>query len=231
MEGPSCPFAPRANKCFVRRKPHANPTGPDSTTRIAATAAMAGSRCSLMPSRMRRGRVKIVRLAMNSTMSRSSRLWMKAKIRSIRSVPGDRKQQDEARQRTSNVDHGTQEDGVFCTTKATTALPSALRASTGDRHSLFTLIQLQDARPRALLDTREQEVRMERGLLAPLSPNEQTALRRIANGISKSIQLRPTSVERLKKLALVEEREGAIQLTALGQQRHLADQPLDKPAA
>lgn len=72
---------------------------------------------------------------------------------------------------------------------------------------------------------------MERGLLAPLSPNEQTALRRIANGISKSIQLRPTSVERLKKLALVEERGGAIQLTALGQQRHLADRPVAKPAA
>jgi len=65
---------------------------------------------------------------------------------------------------------------------------------------------------------------MERGLLAPLSPNEQTALMRIANGISKPNHLRSTSVERLKRLALVEESDGSIRLTALGQQRCLADQ-------
>ncbi len=64
---------------------------------------------------------------------------------------------------------------------------------------------------------------MQRGLLAPLSPNEQTALRRVANGICKPKHLRATSVERLKRLALVEEREGRIRLTALGQQRCLAD--------
>jgi hypothetical protein len=60
---------------------------------------------------------------------------------------------------------------------------------------------------------------MERGLLAPLSPNEQTALRRVANGISKPTHLRATSLERLKHLALVEEREGHIRLTALGERR------------
>jgi hypothetical protein len=60
---------------------------------------------------------------------------------------------------------------------------------------------------------------MERGLLAQLSPNEQTALRRVANGISKPKHLRATSIARLKLLALVEEREGRIQLTPLGTRR------------
>lgn len=64
---------------------------------------------------------------------------------------------------------------------------------------------------------------MERGLLAPLSPNEQTALRRVANGISKPKHLRAASVARLKLLALVEEREGAIRLTPLGTRRFRAD--------
>jgi hypothetical protein len=56
---------------------------------------------------------------------------------------------------------------------------------------------------------------MERGLLAPLSPNELTALRRVANGITKPKHLRSSSVERLKRLALVEESDGRIRLTAL----------------
>ena len=64
---------------------------------------------------------------------------------------------------------------------------------------------------------------MDRGLLAPLSPNEQTALRRVANGISKPKHLRAASVARLKLLALVEEREGRIRLTALGTRRWQAD--------
>lgn len=66
---------------------------------------------------------------------------------------------------------------------------------------------------------------MQRGLLAPLSPNEQTALGRVASGITKPKDLRATSVERLKRLALVEEHEGRIRLTALGEQRCLADRP------
>ncbi len=69
---------------------------------------------------------------------------------------------------------------------------------------------------------------MERGLLAPLSPNEQTALRRVANGISKAKHLRTTSLLRLKRLALVEEREGRIKLTALGEQRCQADKMVSK---
>jgi hypothetical protein len=60
---------------------------------------------------------------------------------------------------------------------------------------------------------------MERGLLAQLSPNEQTALRRVANGISKPKHLRATSIARLKLLALVEERKGRIRLTPLGTRR------------
>lgn len=68
---------------------------------------------------------------------------------------------------------------------------------------------------------------MERGLMAPLSLNEQTALRRVANGISKPKHLRAASVQRLKLLALVEEREGRIRLTALGERRC---QQLKQPA-
>ena len=60
---------------------------------------------------------------------------------------------------------------------------------------------------------------MERGLLAPLSPNEENALRRVAHGISKPKHLRDSSVERLKTLALIEEQDGRIRLTRLGAQR------------
>ena len=60
---------------------------------------------------------------------------------------------------------------------------------------------------------------MERGLLAPLSPNELAALRRVASGISTPQHLRPASVARLKLLALVEERDGCIRLTDLGASR------------
>ena len=70
---------------------------------------------------------------------------------------------------------------------------------------------------------RELEVPMERGLLVPLSPNEHAVLRRVAGGISKPKYLRPSSVVRLKRLALVEESEGRIRLTALGRARCLAD--------
>ncbi len=70
---------------------------------------------------------------------------------------------------------------------------------------------------------------MERGLLAPLSPNEQTALRRVANGISKPKHLRQTSVDRLKQLELIEESDGRIRLTLLGEQRCRADGPAARP--
>jgi hypothetical protein len=60
---------------------------------------------------------------------------------------------------------------------------------------------------------------MERGLLAPLSPNEENALRRVAHGNSKPKHLRDSSVQRLKRLGLVEEQNSRIRLTQLGAQR------------
>jgi hypothetical protein len=71
----------------------------------------------------------------------------------------------------------------------------------------------------ALICEREQEEDMERGLLAPLSPNEEKALRRVAHGISKPKHLRDAPIARLKQLALVEEQDGRIRLTELGVQR------------
>jgi hypothetical protein len=70
-----------------------------------------------------------------------------------------------------------------------------------------------------LIDLRELEVPMKRGLLAALSPYEQTALRRVADGISRPDQLRPPAVARLKQLALVEEQDGRVRLTPLGTER------------
>ena len=70
---------------------------------------------------------------------------------------------------------------------------------------------------------------MERGLMAPLSPNEESALRRVASGISKPKHLRAVSVARLKRLALVEELDGRIRLTALGIQRCAAEKPAAPP--
>ena len=92
-------------------------------------------------------------------------------------------------------------------------------------HAILTSQSLQRPLDKAFIGTRELEVSMKRGLLAPLSPNEQTALRRVASGITKPKHLRTTSVDRLMRLALVEEHEGRIRLTALGEQRCLADMP------
>jgi hypothetical protein len=70
---------------------------------------------------------------------------------------------------------------------------------------------------------------MERGLMAPLSPNEESALHRVANGISKPKHLRAVSLARLKRLALVEEHEGRIRLTSLGIQRCAGSKPTAPP--
>ena len=72
---------------------------------------------------------------------------------------------------------------------------------------------------------------MERGLLAPLSPNEEKALRRVAHGISKPKHLRAASVVRLKRLALVEEQDGLIRLTELGAKRFAVCQTSGRAAA
>lgn len=55
---------------------------------------------------------------------------------------------------------------------------------------------------------------MERGLLAPLSPNEEMALRRISHG---SNQIADIHIQRLLALALI--REDPLGLTELGVQR------------
>ena len=62
---------------------------------------------------------------------------------------------------------------------------------------------------------------MERGLLAPLSPNEEVALRRISNG-SAETQSTPVAdlhVQRLMRLALIQVGPLGLQLTDLGKQR------------
>ena len=64
---------------------------------------------------------------------------------------------------------------------------------------------------------------MERGLIAPLSPNEEKALRRVAHGISKPKHLREVAIVRLKRLSLVEEQDGRIRLTDLGARRFAGD--------
>jgi hypothetical protein len=57
---------------------------------------------------------------------------------------------------------------------------------------------------------------MERGLLAPLSPNEEMALRRIFHG---STQVADVHVQRLVRLALIQRGRLGLQLTELGKQR------------
>lgn len=70
---------------------------------------------------------------------------------------------------------------------------------------------------------------MERGLLAPLSLREESALRRVANGISKPGHLREGTLARLTLLKLVEVHDGRAQLTALGQRRCAERQPPASP--
>ena len=61
---------------------------------------------------------------------------------------------------------------------------------------------------------------MERGALAPLSPNEEVTLRRIAIGFATASELRPRDVMRLIQLLLVEQRDGRIVLTDQGCARY-----------
>jgi hypothetical protein len=56
-------------------------------------------------------------------------------------------------------------------------------------------------------------------LNAALSPKEESALRRVRAGISMPNFLPASEVERLKKLQLVEERDGRIHLTPEGSAR------------
>jgi predicted transcriptional regulator len=60
---------------------------------------------------------------------------------------------------------------------------------------------------------------MERGLLVELSPNEETALQRIAQGMMLTMDMESQHLARLKQLALIEEAGTDFKLTALGRRR------------
>jgi predicted transcriptional regulator len=60
---------------------------------------------------------------------------------------------------------------------------------------------------------------MERGLLIELSPNEETALQRIAQGMMLTMDMESQHLVRLKQLALIEETGTDFKLTALGRRR------------
>jgi hypothetical protein len=60
---------------------------------------------------------------------------------------------------------------------------------------------------------------MERGLLVELSPNEETALQRIAQSMMLTMDMESHHLVRLKQLALIEETGTDFKLTALGRRR------------
>jgi hypothetical protein len=62
------------------------------------------------------------------------------------------------------------------------------------------------------------EHRMVRGMAAPLSPNEEATLRRMAQGIADPKHLPQQHIDRLKSLGLVE--DAGLRLTPLGQRRY-----------
>lgn len=68
---------------------------------------------------------------------------------------------------------------------------------------------------------------MDRGLAAPLSPNEEVTLRRVAYGVVEAKILQPRHLTRLRSLALIEDHDGALRITKLGQQR-LANSPVPR---
>ena len=61
---------------------------------------------------------------------------------------------------------------------------------------------------------------MERGLRAPLSPNEELALRHVATGLAHPTSASTGNLERLKKLGLVVQVDGELRLTATGRDRY-----------
>jgi hypothetical protein len=65
-----------------------------------------------------------------------------------------------------------------------------------------------------------QKIAMSRSLLAPLSPNEEITLRRVALGLSPAEDLPPRDLARLAALALVDATIDRPRLTLLGRQRY-----------
>jgi hypothetical protein len=68
---------------------------------------------------------------------------------------------------------------------------------------------------------------VDRGLVAPLSPNEEVTLRRVAYGVVVAKTLQPTHLARLRSLALIQDHDGTLSITKLGQQR-LANSPVPR---
>ncbi len=60
---------------------------------------------------------------------------------------------------------------------------------------------------------------MDRGLHAPLSPNEELTLRRVAHGLADPKDLRSFDLSRLRTLALIEEGARGLRVTRLGLRR------------
>ena len=60
---------------------------------------------------------------------------------------------------------------------------------------------------------------MDRGLRIPLSPREEAALRRVAQGSIRHQDLADEHRHRLKRLALIEEIDGNLALTTIGRER------------
>jgi hypothetical protein len=61
---------------------------------------------------------------------------------------------------------------------------------------------------------------MRRSLIAPLSPHEEVALRRIALGLTPTHELSARAIVRLKNLSLIEDSETGLRLTDVGRQRY-----------
>jgi hypothetical protein len=60
---------------------------------------------------------------------------------------------------------------------------------------------------------------MARGLLAPLSPNEERSLRHVATGQWRLALLSEQNIRRLAQLDLIEGIDGEVRLTELGRSR------------
>jgi hypothetical protein len=77
-----------------------------------------------------------------------------------------------------------------------------------------------------------QKIAMTRSLLAPLSPNEEITLRRVALGLSPARDLPPRDLARLAALALVDATVDGPRLTLLGRQRYhslAGGEPIEPP--
>ena len=74
---------------------------------------------------------------------------------------------------------------------------------------------------------------MERGLLAPLSPNEERTLRHVATGQWRLALLAERHIRRLAQLDLIHGVDGEVRLTEIGRKRYeqLPDKPVLRDSA